>query len=328
MKTHKKKSTDNAKPAQRTRTAKTKVPAAGGKKPHTARPPRDARDARVARDPRPARPPRNLPAAQELSTLAHRNQRDPHYEREVLRYENPLPSREFILATLKEQGVPVAEHELSALLGILPDEARQFTRRLAAMQREGQIMRNRRDAICIVEKLDLVAGRVQGHPDGFGFLVRDDKGPDLFLGPDEMRKVLHGDRVMARISGMDRRGRPEGKIAEILERAKTRHVGRLQNRHGVYFVVAEDKRISQEFMVPPGQTGHAKPGQVVSVELIEQPQRHSQPVARVVEVLGDYGDPGMEIQIALRKHSLPHEFPSEVEKLAAKYAPQVSARDC
>ena len=298
-------------------------------------------DGRTPRDPRPARTPRmprNTVAAVNRSagdferpsrpTLTARNQRDPFYEREVLHYENPLPSREFILATLKEQGVPVAENELSALLDIREDESRPFTRRLAAMEREGQIMRNRRGDICIVEKLDLVAGRVQGHPDGFGFLVRDDKGPDMFLGPDEMRKVLHGDRVMARIAGMDRRGRPEGKIAEILERAKTRHVGRLQSRHGVYFVVAEDKRISQEFMVPPDQTGNAKAGQVVTVELIAQPARHSQPVARVVEVLGDYGDPGMEIEIALRKHSLPHVFPPEVEKLAAKYAPDVSARDC
>lgn len=258
--------------------------------------------------------------------------RDPFYAREAERYEHPLPSREYILATLKERGVPLAEHELVALLNVDAEHAHAFARRLAAMEREGQIMRNRRDAICMVEKLDLVAGRVQGHPDGFGFLVRDvngkNPGPDLFLGPDEMRKVLHGDRVMARISGTDRRGRPEGKIAEILERAKTRHVGRLQNRHGVFFVVAEDKRISQEFLVPPHETGKAKAGQVVSVELIEQPARHSQPVARVVEVLGDYGDPGMEIQIALRKHSLPHEFPREAEKLAAKFAESVSARDC
>lgn len=259
-------------------------------------------------------------------------QRDPFYAREAERYEHPLPSREFILATLKERGVPLAEHELIALLNVDAEHARAFAKRLAAMEREGQVMRNRRDAICMVEKLDLVAGRVQGHPDGFGFLVRDasgkDPGPDLFLGPDEMRKVLHGDRVMARISGMDRRGRPEGKIAEILERAKTRHVGRLQNRHGVFFVVAEDKRISQEFLVPPHETGKAKAGQVVTVELIEQPARHSQPVARVVELLGDYGDPGMEIQIALRKHSLPHEFPREAEKLAAKFSETVGARDC
>ena len=328
MKTRKKKTTISKTAAPATRSGKTRATAKDGKKSpaSAARVPRTPRVPREPRLPRNQPPPVATPPVATLS-LASRHQRDPFYEREVERYENPLPSREYILATLKEQGVPVAEHELCALLGINVDETRQFTRRLAAMEREGQIMRNRRDAICIVEKLDLVAGRVQGHPDGFGFLVRDDKGPDMFLGPDEMRKVLHGDRVMARMAGMDRRGRPEGKIAEVLERAKTHHVGRLQNRHGVFFVVAEDKRISQEFMVPPDQTGKAKPGQVVSVELIEQPQRHSQPVARVVEVLGNYGDPGMEIEIALRKHSLPHEFPAEVEKLAAKYSSEVSARD-
>ena len=300
--------------------------APAGAAPRDARPARDPRPPRESREPRMPRAPRHVINPKAADTA--RDQRDPFYEREAGLYENPLPSREFILATLKERGVPVAEPELSALLDIRPEEAIPFTRRLAAMEREGQIMRNRRDDICIVEKLDLVAGRVQGHADGFGFLVRDDKGPDMFLGPDEMRKVLHGDRVVARISGVDRRGRPEGKIAEILERAKTHHVGRLQSRHGVYFVVAEDKRISQEFMVPPDQIGSAKAGQVVTVELIAQPARHSQPVARVVELLGDYGDPGMEIQIALRKHSLPHVFPPEVEKLAAKYAPVVTAKDC
>ena len=300
--------------------------APAGAAPRDARPARDPRPPRESREPRMPRAPRHVINPKAADTA--RDQRDPFYEREAGLYENPLPSREFILATLKERGVPVAEPELSALLDIRVEEAIPFTRRLAAMEREGQIMRNRRDDICIVEKLDLVAGRVQGHADGFGFLVRDDKGPDMFLGPDEMRKVLHGDRVVARISGVDRRGRPEGKIAEILERAKTHHVGRLQSRHGVYFVVAEDKRISQEFMVPPDQIGSAKAGQVVTVELIAQPARHSQPVARVVELLGDYGDPGMEIQIALRKHSLPHVFPPEVEKLAAKYAPVVTAKDC
>ncbi len=353
MKTRKKETPSNlsgqpAKRGARTGKAKTvakvaKVTNAARKLPGSpvSREPREAREARPPRVPRTPRPPRHLADAANVTnattpvrsdaerlSLAGRNQRDPFYEREVLKYENPLPSREFILATLKEHGVPMMEQELCARLDIHEDEARQFTRRLAAMEREGQLMRNRRDAICIVEKLDLVAGKVQGHPDGFGFLVRDDKGPDMFLGPDEMRKVLHGDRVMARIAGMDRRGRPEGKIAEILERAKTHHVGRLQNRHGVFFVVAEDKRISQEFMVPLDQTGNAKAGQVVSVELIAQPARHSQPVARVVEVLGDYGDPGMEIEIALRKHSLPHVFPPEVENLAAKYASVVTAKDC
>jgi ribonuclease R len=206
-------------------------------------------------------------------------------------------------------------------------ELEGVSRRLAAMQRDGEIIRNRRDAICVVEKLDLIRGRVQGHPDGFGFLVRDDGGQDLFLGPKEMREVLHGDRVVARISGTDRRGRPEGKIVEVLERGQQKLVGRLHSEHGVLFVTAEDKRISHEFVVPPQDSGQAKPGQVVTVEVVAQPSKHAQPVARVVEVLGNYADPGMEIEIALRKHALPHDFPRAAEQLCAGLPDTVTAED-
>ena len=177
--------------------------------------------------------------------------RDPHYEREASRYERPVASREFILETLTQRGVPVAEHELERLLRVAPEERDAFTRRIVAMERDGEIMRNRRNAICVMAKLDLVRGRVQGHSDGFGFLVRDDGGPDLFLGPKEMREVLHGDRAVARVSGVDRRGRPEGKVVEVLERAQQRLVGRLRREHGILFVAAEDKRISHDFLVPP-----------------------------------------------------------------------------
>ena len=221
----------------------------------------------------------------------------------------------------------MAEDELERLLGITPDEREAFSRRLAAMEREGEIMRNRRNAICVVDKLDLIRGRVQGHPDGFGFLIRDDGGSDMFLGSNEMQKVLHGDRVMARQSGIDRRGRPEGKIVEVLEHVQQRLVGRLHSEHGVLFVVAEDKRISQDFLIPPAETHGANPGQVVTVEVLTQPAKHSQPVARVVEVLGNYADPGMEIEIALRKHTLPHEFSREVEGLSEKFPDGVTADD-
>jgi len=252
---------------------------------------------------------------------------DPFFERERLRYAEPLPSREYILQTLTEQGVPVSENGLERLLEISADEHVTFSRRLSAMERDGEIMRNRRDAICVVAKLDLVRGRVQGHPDGFGFLIRDDGGPDMFLGPKEMHKVLHGDRVMARQSGVDRRGRPEGKIVEVLEHAHQRLVGRLYAEHGILFVVAEDKRISQDFLVPPAEARDAKPGQVVMVELIAQPTKHGQPVARVIEVLGNYADPGMEIEIALRKHDLPHDFPVDVERLSAAFPDGVTDAD-
>jgi ribonuclease R len=252
---------------------------------------------------------------------------DPHLERERERYDEPVPSREFILQTLTEQGVPVEEHQLERLLGIQAGEREAFSRRLAAMERDGEIMRNRRNAICVVDKLDLVRGRVQGHPDGFGFLVRDEGGPDVFLGPNEMQKVLHGDRVVARISGMDRRGRPEGKIVEVLEHVHKHLVGRLRSEHGVLFVVAEDKRISQDFIVAPDAVHGAKSGQVVSVEILAQPAKHRQPVARVVEVLGNYADPGMEIEIALRKHQLPQEFSGEAQRTCEKFSEHVTEAD-
>ena len=252
---------------------------------------------------------------------------DPFQAREAERYEHPVPSRELILEVLVEAGVPMDEADLFAQLEIGKRERDAFGRRLGAMERDGQIMRNRRGDLCVVEKLDLIRGRVMGHKDGFGFLQRDEDGPDLFLGPSEMQKVLHGDRVMARISGMDRRGRPEGKIVEVLEHGQTRLVGRLHVEHGVTFVTAEDKRISQEFVVPAGEVGKAKAGQVVTVEIIAQPGRHAQPLARVVEVLGNYADPGMEIEIALRKHALPWIFSAEAEAIAAKLPKTVRSSD-
>ena len=253
--------------------------------------------------------------------------RDPHLERERSRYEHPLPSREHVLGVLLEQGVPVTVEQLAQLLSIAPHETETFERRLGAMERDGQIMRNRKNAICVVDKLDLVKGRVQGHPDGFGFLVRDGEGEDLFLHPGEMSKVLHGDRVVAREGGINARGRREGHIVEVLERANVKVVGRFLNEHGIGVVAPEDRRISQDILIPAGATGGAKPGQVVIVEIIEQPQRHAQPVGRIVEVLGNYADPGMEIEIALRKHDLPHEFSAEVEKAATKFPAGATDQD-
>jgi ribonuclease R len=252
---------------------------------------------------------------------------DPWLEREREQYEHPLPSREFILQILAEQGGPVDEGELLHLLEIEAHEEDLFSRRLRAMERDGQTMRNRKRAICMVDKLDLVKGKVQGHPDGFGFLVPEDGSADMFLSEKEMHKVLHGDVVMARQTGTDRRGRPEGKIVEVLERANSRVVGRLYEEHGIQFVVAENRRISQDILVAPGQAGDAKTGQVVILEILQQPDKHAQPIGRIVQVLGNYADPGMEIEIALRKHDLPHEFPKDAEKQAKRYAPEVKAED-
>lgn len=252
---------------------------------------------------------------------------DPYLEREKGRYEFPLPSREFILQILAERGAPIMAEELAQLLNIREDELVAFERRMQAMGREGQLLLNRKGALCLPEKLDLIPGKVQGHPDGFGFLLRDDGGDDLFLGPKEMDKVLHGDRVLARLIGVDRRGRPEGSIAEVLEHVNQRLVGRLHNERGVFFVTAEDKRISRDILLEAKNTGGAQAGQVVMVELLTQPSRYSQPVGRVIELLGNYDDPGMEIEIALRKHNLPHVFSPEAQAQADATPQKVKKKD-
>ncbi len=235
-------------------------------------------------------------------------QQDPHLEREKQRYDNPLPSREFVLKVLADAGAPLEVDVLVQMLDITPPERAFFERRLGAMSREGELMINRKGAVCLPEKISLVAGRVQGHPEGFGFVVTDEPGNDFYLSQREMEKVLHGDRVLVRESGVDRRGRKEATIVEVTERANSTLVGRLIAEQGVFIVAAEDKRIARDILVPPHETGGAKPGQVVVVALIQQPERHVQPLGRVVEIVGDYGDPGMEIEIALRKHNLPHVF--------------------
>ncbi len=253
---------------------------------------------------------------------------DPHASREAEKYENPIPSRELIIDVLTQAGVPMMEDEIAAALEISDAEIDGFTRRLNAMERDGQVMKNRRGAIGLSEKMDLIAGRVQGHQDGFGFLVPDDKSEDLFLGPKQMQKVLDGDRVLVREIGVDRRGRREASIIEILEHKNTRVVGRLFEEHGVLFVVAENKRISQDILVEPGYDMKAAPGQVVMVELVAQPSKNSEPVARVIEVLGNYADPGMEIEIALRKHDLPYEWSDEILALEKKLPKKVTAKEC
>ncbi|WP_372658661.1 ribonuclease R [Hydrogenophaga sp.] len=161
------------------------------------------------------------------------------------------------------------------------------------------------------EKNSLLAefeGVVSGHRDGHGFVIRDDGQADIYLPSNEMRAVLHKDRVKARIVRQDRKGRPEGRVTEIVERSDSPIIGRLLQESGVWLVAPEDKRYGQDVLVPKGATGAAKPGQVVVVELTEPPALYGQPVGRVKEVLGEIDDPGMEIEIAVRKYGVPHEF--------------------
>ncbi len=175
--------------------------------------------------------------------------------------------------------------------------------------------------------LEEIEGQVQGHRDGHGFLVRDDGQPDIYLPANEMRAVLHKDRVKVRVVRLDRKGRPEGRVVEILERPEQPIIGRLLQESGIWLVAPEDKRYGQDVLIPKGATGSAKPGQVVVVELTEPPALYGQPVGRVTEVLGEIDDPGMEIEIAVRKYSVPHEFSDACLEQAKALPDKVRAQD-
>jgi ribonuclease R len=230
-----------------------------------------------------------------------------------------------IVEALNHAGAPLTAGELAQRLEIKKRERRAFDEALSALERSGEVMQNRAGALLIARRIALVAGRVEGHPDGHGFLVPDEGGPSVFLPAAEMREVMHGDRAAVRVSGRDNRGRPLGAVVEVLERAKRRIVGRMHAEHGVLFLVPEDRRIAHDILVPAGEAGRAKAGQVVTVDLLAPPSRHAQPIGRVAEVLGHHADPGMEIEIAVRKFDLPHEF-SKRALAQAKAAPD-SVRD-
>lgn len=237
------------------------------------------------------------------------------------------PTREEILDALRAADAPLTPAELGTRLDVPPRHAQAFEQRIVAMERDGQLLPNRKGVLMLASKLDLVAGRVVGHRDGFGFLVPDAGGPDLFLPPREMQKVMHGDRVLARRTGFDNRGKPEGTVVEVTDRGHRRLVGRLVLERGVTVVVPEDQRIKHDILIAPGDAAKAQPGQVVTVEIVQPPNGHTPPMGRVVEVLGAIDDPGMEIEIAVRKFDVPHRFSDGAASQAAKLPAQVRATD-
>lgn len=240
---------------------------------------------------------------------------DPQAAREREKYENPIPSRELILQQLSGERGPLTQTELEDVLGVTAEADREaLRRRLAAMVRDGELVQNRREAFGPIERMNLVRGTVIGHRDGFGFLKPDDGGDDLFLSPRQMRSLLHGDRAVARVTGTDRRGRREGALVRILERNTQSVVGRYQRESGVGFVIPDNTRIAQDVLIPNGEEGSAVEGQIVTAEITQQPGKRNQPIGHIREVLGDHMAPGMEIDVAIRAHNLPFEWPPEVEQ--------------
>ena len=172
-----------------------------------------------------------------------------------------------------------------------------------------------------------VRGMVEGHRDGHGFVFREDGQGSIYLPPTEMRAVLHGDTVVVRVVRQDRKGRPEGRVVDIVERRKAPVIGRLLQEGGTWVVAPEDRRYGQDVLIPRNATGTATAGQVVCVELTEPPALHAQPVGRVVEVLGEIDDPGLEIEIAVRKYGVPHVFSEATVQQAQALPPRLRAVD-
>jgi len=252
---------------------------------------------------------------------------DPHSKREAENYQRPIPSREFILEVLGKADKPLNFRHLSHELGLDEDvDHIALQRRLNAMERDGQLLRNRRGGFCLPERLDLVTGRVTAHPDGFGFLIPDEAGEDVFLTARQMRSILHGDRAIVRITGVDRRGRREGALVEVIERNNETVVGRYVEESGVSFVVPDNSRL-QDVHIPTDQRNDAKAGQIVVAAITQQPNRRSQPIGRISEVLGDHMAPGMEIDVAIRSHGLPHEWSDDVMEAAAKFGDTIPETD-
>ena len=239
--------------------------------------------------------------------------KDPFAEREAQKYEKPIPSREFILNWLAEHGTPVNYNQLVDALRLETDDEKEgLRRRLIAMLRDAQLMQNRRGAYALVKKMDLIPGRVQAHKDGYGFLLPEDGSEDLYLNAKQMRAVLHGDRVLARVAGVDPRGRKEGVIVEVLERNTDTVVGKFIEDNGAFFVTPSAKNLPQDILIPADKTHDAVHGQMVHVKIIAQPNPRRQACGEVMEILGEHMDPGMEIDVAILGYHIPNHFPQEV----------------
>lgn len=251
---------------------------------------------------------------------------DPEAKLEAKRYDNPVASRTLLLNTIKENGMMTLS-SVFEVLQVAEDQQEGVSRRLGAMVRDGQLVQNRRGGYLPVDEKQFIRGHVIAHAEGYGFLVPDEGGDDLFLSAKQMRGVLHGDHVIATVSGVDRRGRLEGTVISVIERANSTLIGRLFIEEGIAYIVPDNKRITQNILIPAGMLGGASAGQIVKAEITSQPTKRREAVAKVVDVLGDHMAPGMEIEIAIHNHGIPYEFSEEVVKQAEKLGDSVKTKD-
>lgn len=250
---------------------------------------------------------------------------DPFSKREAEKYAEPIPSREYILDCLIKSPEPLTFTQLCKMLKLKDASHEPLQRRLRAMERDGQIHRNRRGNFGVVSKMQLVRGRVQGHRDGYGFVIPDEGGKDLFLSQTQMAKVFHGDRVLANVI-QEKNGRLSGSIVEILERQVKQVVGRYAFENGVGFVIPEDRHLRHDIMIPAKNRHGCKEGDVVIVTITHYPERHQPAIGKVIEVLGEHLAPGVEIDVAIRSHQLPFEWSRAAQAQAKKLPKSVDEK--
>nr|WP_240734074.1 ribonuclease R [Dyella soli] len=253
---------------------------------------------------------------------------DRHAEREAQRYERPIPSREAILELLESRGELLTEARIAEALSLADEyDLNALRKRLGAMVRDGQLLLGRRGGYAPAQKLDLIPGVVLANAEGYGFLRPDGGGDDLYLSPQQMRMVLHGDRVLASVVGIDRRGRKQGAIVEVLQRRSPRLVGRVVVDNGVTLVAPDDRRLHQDVMIAPGQDMGARSGQIVVAEITDPPTQHRGPLGAIRAVLGERLQPSLLVEMAIASHDLPHDWPDAVIRDAAQVEPEVTAAE-
>ncbi len=250
---------------------------------------------------------------------------DPHFEREQNKYDNPIPSREYILDYLRSQTSPVSRENVAAALNITDEEQLEaLRRRLRAMERDGELVYTRGHSYGLPERMDLMCGTVLGHRDGFGFFRPDEGGDDLYISNRDMMLYFHGDKVLAQKAGTDRRGRRDARIVRLVSERAAALVGRFHVDSGMAFVIADDKRITQEILIANEDRNGARQGDVVVIELTRRPGRYVKAAGKVTEVLGQQMAPGMEIEIALRNYDLPHTWSPNIEKKLRRIPDEVT----
>ena len=231
-------------------------------------------------------------------------------------YKHPIPSRSELIDFLEKAGKPLKMKSILNGFGLKGERMRNLLEdRLDTMHRAGQIIENRRREYCLTAKLDLVTGTVTGHRDGFGFVKRDDgEGEDIYLSAREMRSLFDGDRVVIKVTGVDRRGKPDGRLVEVLERGKREVAGQFIRERGIGLVIPDNPRIAHRILVAKGETGGAKPGQMVVVEILDYPSHIEQATGRIVQVIGAPDQKGIATDIAIHSHGIPTEWPRAVRR--------------